>query len=179
LYGDIASASLESLKKTGLSEEEAKTLKEEAIALVAKNQLKDIGIPAVSLKRYQEAGFLTPEDIASAHPAYLAIKTGISIETVIRHATLITQALGRPDPVKISKKAFEAGRSELLALPGVGESTLEHLYRAGIYDKKTLDAADTATAARLSGLSKDHVKNFRPWQPPRYPLSRTFFFLNS
>ncbi|HOJ95549.1 MAG TPA: DNA topoisomerase I [Methanospirillum sp.] len=159
--GDIASASLESLKKTGLSEEEAKTLKEEAIALVAKNQLKDIGIPAVSLKRYQEAGFLTPEDIASAHPAYLAIKTGISIETVIRHATLIAQALGRPDPVKISKKAFEAGRTELLALPGVGESTLEHLYRAGIYDKKTLDTADTAIASKLSGLSKDHVKKLQ------------------
>jgi DNA topoisomerase-1 len=159
--GDIASATIESLKKTGLSEEEAKTLKTEAISLVAKNQLKDIGIPAVSLKRYQEAGFLTPEDIASAHPAYLAFKTGISIETVGKHATLITQSLGKPDPVKISKKAFESGKIELTSLPGVGESTLEHLYRAGIFDKKSLISADPAKVAKSGGLSKDHLKKLQ------------------
>ncbi len=159
--GDIASATIESLKKTGLSEEEAKTLKSEAISLIAKNQLKDIGIPAVSLKRYQEAGFLTPEDIASAHPAYLAFKTGISIETVGKHATLITQSLGKPDPVKISKKAFESGKIELTSLPGVGESTLEHLYRAGIFDKKSLISADPAKVAKSGGLSKDHLKKLQ------------------
>ena len=159
--GDIASATIESLKKTGLSEEEAKTLKTEAISLVAKNQLKDIGIPAVSLKRYQEAGFLTPEDIASAHPAYLAFKTGISIETVGKHVTLIAQSLGKPDPVKISKKAFESGKIELTSLPGVGESTLEHLYRAGIFDKKSLISADPAKVAKSGGLSKDHLKKLQ------------------
>jgi len=158
---DIASAAIECLKKTGLSEEEAHTLKNEAISLVSKNKLKDIGIPAVSLKKYQEAGFLTPEDIVSAHPAYLAIKTGISIETVVKHVTLIAQSLGKPEPVKISKKVFDSGKNELIAIPGVGESTLEHLYRAGIIDKKTLLAAEPVQAAKLTGLSKDHVKKLQ------------------
>ena len=158
---DIASAAIECLKKTGLSEEEAHTLKNEAISLVSKHKLKDIGIPAVSLKKYQEAGFLTPEDIVSAHPAYLAIKTGISIETVVKHVTLIAQSLGKPEPVKISKKVFDSGKNELIAIPGVGESTLEHLYRAGIIDKKTLLAAEPVQAAKLTGLSKDHVKKLQ------------------
>ena len=159
--GDIASAPVESLKKSGLSEEEATTLKSEAVSLVAKNQLRDIGVPAVSLKRYQESGFLTPEEIASAHPAYLSFKTGISIETVVKHATLITQSLGKPDPVKISKKAFESGKTELTAIPGVGESTLEHLYHAGIFDKKSLISADAAKVAKSNGLSKDHLKKLQ------------------
>lgn len=159
--GDIASAPIESLKKSGLSEEEATTLKSEAVSLVAKNQLRDIGVPAVSLKRYQESGFLTPEEIASAHPAYLSFKTGISIETVVKHATLITQSLGKPDPVKISKKAFESGKTELTAIPGVGESTLEHLYHAGIFDKKSLISADAAKVAKSNGLSKDHLKKLQ------------------
>jgi len=159
--GDIATATLESLKKTGLSDEEAKTLKDEAISLIAKNHLREIGIPAVSLKRYQEAGFLSPEEIASSHPAFISLKTGISIETVGKHLSLITQSLGKPDPVKISKKAFESGKAELMSIPGVGESTLEQLYSVGIFDKKSLIGADTAKAATTSGLSKDHLKKLQ------------------
>lgn len=159
--GDIATATLESLKKTGLSDEEAKTLKDEAISLIAKNHLREIGIPAVSLKRYQEAGFLSPEEIASSHPAFISLKTGISIETVGKHLSLITQSLGKPDPVKISKKAFESGKAELMSIPGVGESTLEQLYSVGIFDKKSLIGADTAKSAKTSGLSKDHLKKLQ------------------
>ncbi|HQC00649.1 MAG TPA: helix-hairpin-helix domain-containing protein, partial [Methanospirillum sp.] len=158
---DVALASVDTLKKTGLSDEEAETLKTEAIALVAKNQLKDIGVSTVSLKRYQESGFLTPEDILLAHPAYLSLKAGISIDTVTKHVSLIAEALGRPEPEKISKKALEAGKNELTGLHGVGDTTLENLYKAGIYDKKTLAAADAAKAAMLSGLSKDHVKKLQ------------------
>lgn len=158
---DIAIASVSSLKKTGLSDDEANTLKVEAITLVAKNKLKDIGVSTVSLKRYQEAGFITPEDIISAHPAYLSLKTGISIETVIKHVALIAQSLGKPEPEKISKKSFESGRKEIMAIPGVGEAMLENLYRAGIYDKKTLVATDAVKAAKLSGLSKEHVKKLQ------------------
>ncbi len=158
---DVALASVDTLKKTGLSIEEAETLKTEAIALVAKNQLKDMGVSTVSLKRYQEAGFLTPEDILLAHPAYLSLKAGISIDTVTKHVSLIAEALGRPEPEKISKKALETGKNELTGLHGVGDSTLENLYKAGIYDKKTLAAADAAKAAMLSGLSKDHVKKLQ------------------
>lgn len=159
--GDVAAASLESLKKSSLSEEEAKTLKDEAVSLIAKNRLREMGVPAISLKRYQEAGFTTPEIIASVHPAFLSLKAGISIETVVKHLLLITESLKMTGPVKISKKQLESGRLELLNIPGISESVLEQLYLAGIIDKKSLNGADIIKAAKACSLSKDLLKKLQ------------------
>jgi DNA topoisomerase-1 len=158
---DLSHGNIESLKKAGLTEEEATTLKTEAILFTSKNRLKAMGIPAASLKKYQEAGFVSPEDILSTHPAYISIKTGISVETVTKHFTLIAEALKADLPVKISNKQFEKGREELLSLKGAGEVVLEQFYSAGIVNLKTLIEANPDLAANKSGLSKDKIRQFQ------------------
>ncbi|PWR71824.1 DNA topoisomerase I [Methanospirillum stamsii] len=159
--GDIVTSSHDLLKKSGLSDEEAKTLKNEAGLLIAKQQLKDMGIPAISLKKYHEAGFITPEQIFASHPAILSHKCGISIDTVNKHLTLIASALNKPAPEKISKKQFESGREELLSIPDISETALLKLYQAGIIDKKSLRTANPVGVIKNSGLSKDMVYKIR------------------
>ncbi|NLV25660.1 MAG: DNA topoisomerase I [Methanomicrobiales archaeon] len=159
--GDIAQTTVEILKKSGLSDEEAKKLRDEAIIFNAKLRLKEIGIPAVSLKKYQESGFITPEHILSAHPAYVSLKSGVSIDTVMKHLSLLANALKKPVPQKLSKKQLESGRQELLSTPGISESSLEHLYHAGIINKKDLQTTDPVKLSLITGLSKDHVKKLQ------------------
>jgi DNA topoisomerase-1 len=163
--GDIAHVSVDVLQKAGLNEEEATTLKTEATLLTSKNKLKEAGVPAASLKKYQEAGFIGPEDLLASHPAYISLKTGVSIETVGKHITLIAEAFKAKPPVKISKKSFEKGREELLALKGLNESMLEQMYLAGIYDLKSLKAITIDSAAKASGISKDKIKQFKAAAP--------------
>ena len=158
---DVSRGSIENLKKAGLTEEEATSLKNESILLVSKNRLKEIGIPAATLKKYQEAGFTGPEELVSVHPAYVSLMTGVSIETVFRHISLIAEALHTGTPVKISKKQLEKGREELLQLKGAGENTLRQFYLAGIVDRKTLISANPDRAAKISGLSKEKIKQFQ------------------
>ncbi len=163
--GDIANVSVDVLQKAGLNEEEATTLKTEATLLTSKNKLKEAGVPAASLKKYQEAGFIGPEDLLASHPAYISLKTGVSIETVGKHIALIAEAFKAKPPVKISKKSFEKGREELLALKGLNESMLEQMYLAGIYDLKSLKAITIDSAAKASGISKDKIKQFKAAAP--------------
>lgn len=158
---DIVDSSVEKLKKAGLNDEEAKTLKDEALLLTAKNTLRDIGISAVSLKRYQEAGFITPEMLLGSHPTYISAKTGVSVETVGKHMALIAEALQIPPPEKISKKQMDAGREELQAISGVGDDTLLKLYQGGVFDKKTLLAAKPDETAKKSGMKKETITKFQ------------------
>ncbi|MFH0966624.1 MAG: DNA topoisomerase I, partial [Methanobacteriota archaeon] len=158
---DVSKGSIENLKKAGLTEEEATTLKTEATLFTCKNRMKEMGIPAASLKKYQEAGFICHEDLISNHPAYISIKTGISVETVSKHITLVAESLKSDPPVKISKKHLEKGREELMSLKGTGEAILEQLYKAGIIDLKTLSLANVDKAAKKSGLTKDKIRQFQ------------------
>ncbi len=158
---DLSNGTVENLKKAGLTEEEAATLKTEATLLSSKNRLKEMGIPPATLKKYQEAGFVGPEELLAIHPTYISLKTGVSIETVIRHITLVTEALHKQPPAKISKKQLEKGREELLSLKGVGEALLGQFYLAGIFDKKTLLAANPERAAKVSGISKEKIGQFQ------------------
>ncbi|PKL60300.1 MAG: hypothetical protein CVV33_03400 [Methanomicrobiales archaeon HGW-Methanomicrobiales-4] len=158
---DVSKGSIETLKKAGLTEEESTTLKTEATLLTCKNRMKEMGIPAASLKKYQEAGFISHEDLISSHPAYISIKTGISVETVSKHILFVAEALKSDPPVKISKKQLEKGREEILSLKGAGETMLEQFYRAGIVDLKTLRAANVDRVAKISGLTKDKIRQFQ------------------
>jgi len=158
---DLSHAPLENLKKAGLSEEEATKLKEESLLLSCKNQMKDIGVPAVTLKKYQAAGFIGPEELLAIHPAYISIKSGVSIETVIKHVTQIAKSFHKEPPVKISKKSLDKGREEILNLKGTTESMLEQLYLAGIYDLKSLKSASTERASKVSGIAKELIKQFQ------------------
>jgi DNA topoisomerase I len=158
---DLAMVSVESLKKAGLSEEEANTLKVEAGLLTCKNHLKQIGIPTASLRKYQEAGFIGPEDLLGSHPAYISLKSGVSIETAGKHITLIAQALKKEPPTKLTKKHLEKGREELLQIKGISEAMLEQFYLAGIIDFKSLKTANPEKTAKVSGISKEKIKQFQ------------------
>lgn len=162
---DVSQVSVESLMKANLTEEEATTLKTEASLLTSKNKLKEIGIPAATLRKYQEAGFFGPEDLLASHPAYISLKSGVSIETVGKHVALVAEALHKESPVKITRKHLEKGREELLHLKGVGEPMIEHFYLAGIIDAKTLRAARPEHAAKISGISKEKIKQFQAAAP--------------
>ena len=113
---DLSKVCVENLKKAGLTEEEANTLKAEAILVTNKNMLKEIGVPTASLRKYQEAGFIGPEDLLGSHPAYISLKSGVSVDTVVKHVTLVAEAYKQEPPAKITKKHLEKGREELLKL---------------------------------------------------------------
>ena len=158
--GDIAALAdmkKQALMKMYLSEQEAESLIYQAKCIHNKAFLKSLGIPAVSLKKYMDAGFVTAEDFVTAHPAYLSAKTGINIETVYKHTAPVYEARGVKQPAKISKKAFEAGREELLKVKGVGEAMLEKLYFAGITDISALKSANLKELSDAVGISEDKL----------------------
>ena len=80
------------------------------------------------------------------------LRTGISPDTIHRHVELVAGALGRPAPKRTTKVQLERGRAELLAIPGVGESTIEKLYSGGVIDAETLVRADPHAVAAGSGI---------------------------
>jgi DNA topoisomerase-1 len=122
--------------------------------------LREAGIPAASLKRYQEAGFTRPEDLCFLHPVFLADRTGLSLDTVYRHAGLVCSAMGAKAPAKVPKARVEKGREELLGVPGLGEATLEKLHRAGILDRDDLTAADPGELSRKTGIDAAALAGF-------------------
>ncbi len=154
---DLSKSDSKTLQKMFLSEQEAQALLYEAKSIHNKELLKSYGIPAVSLKKYMDAGFISPEDFCYIHPAYLSIKTGINIETVYKHAEMACRARGVIPPAKISKKAFEAGKDELLNIKGIGESIVEKLLFAGITDIKGLKKADLKELMHKTGLSEEKL----------------------
>ncbi len=149
------------LRKAGIGEQEAATLQENAKRLSDERILREIGIPAVSLKKYFEAGIHSPDDFTGLHPAYISIKSGIGPDTVFRHVDLVCRALSRPVPEKITKSQLEKGRQELLTVRGVGEATLEKLYRAGIIDKKTLCSRPADVISSASGIPEEKIREYR------------------
>ncbi len=64
----LAKASASTLEKAGIGENEARDVLTEARITYHSQVLKEIGIPAVSLKKYIAAGVTSPEDFVSAGP---------------------------------------------------------------------------------------------------------------
>lgn len=158
--GDLAATKPGALKSFNIGEKEAVHLVLEARAVHNERRLKDQGVPAVSMKKYREAGITSPEDFCYLHPAYLHAKTGIKVETVHNHAEKVCRAMGVRPPAKVTTKMLERGRRELLALPGLGEAALERLYRAGIISGAELKAADPDDLSKRSGLSLEKIRSF-------------------
>ncbi|MDD1663087.1 MAG: helix-hairpin-helix domain-containing protein, partial [Methanomicrobiales archaeon] len=156
----LSRANAATLEKASIGPKEAASLLSEARFTMNTRMLRDAGIPAGSLKRYQEAGFQRPEDFCFLHPVFLADKTGLSLETVYRHVTQVCGAMGAKVPEKVQKARVEKGRQELMALPGLGEATLEKLHRAGILDRDSLSAADPGQLAEKTGISADEIRRF-------------------
>jgi DNA topoisomerase-1 len=161
--GDIqalARADAGTVKKAGIGDNEANELLEAARALCNERALREAGVPAVSLKKYQAGGVASPDDLCYLPIPYLSIKTGINPETVHKHAEMVCRHLGRPPQKKITKALFERGRQELLAVPGVGEATVEKLSLAGIYDAATLREADPGEAATITGIPAARIREY-------------------
>ena len=150
---DMATAQFDLFTTAGLSLEEAEVVKNEAYALTCKGRLRDGGVAAVTLKKYQEAGFISPEELLSLPSPYISAKSGVNIETVHKNLTTIADSLGAVAPPKISKMKFDKGREELLSIPGVDEAVIEKLYLIGAYNYDSLVAVDSSNGS-LAGLSK-------------------------
>ena len=114
----LSRADAATLEKANIGPKESVALLTEARSTMDTRMLRDAGIPAASLKRYQEAGFARPEDFCFIHPVFLADRTGLSLETVYRHVTRVCAAMGARVPEKVQKARVEKGRQELMALPG-------------------------------------------------------------
>jgi DNA topoisomerase-1 len=161
--GDLPSlsrADAATLGEAGIGPKEAASLLAEARSARDARVLRDAGIPAASLKRYQEAGFARPEDFCFLHPVFLADRTGLSLDTVYRHAALVCSAMGAKAPAKVPKARVGKGREELLGVPGLGEATLEKLHRAGILDRDDLSSADPDELARKTGIDAATLRGF-------------------
>jgi DNA topoisomerase-1 len=157
----LAGADPAMLKKTGIGEKETELLQNEARKLAGEREMRGLGIPPVSLKKYLAAGFLSAKDLLDNHPVYIAYRTGISPDTVYKHIELVASARGKTAPKKVPKAQVERGREELLAVPGLGESTLEKLYRAGIIDSRRLIEADPREIAGKSGIPEEKVRELQ------------------
>jgi DNA topoisomerase-1 len=156
----LSQAEVATLKRAGIPETAANELLDEARRLSGERALREAGVPAVSLKKYLEAGISRPEDLCYLPIPYLAGKTGINPETVHKHVDLVCRHLGRPTPPKITRQAIERGRKELLEIPGLGEATLQRLYLAGVYDAKTLLEADPEMVSSITGIPKARIHDY-------------------
>lgn len=157
----LAGASVEALHASGIGEKEAATLLDAAGALCSDRRLRAMGISPISLKKYYAAGITRPEDFLGLPPAAIMLRTGISPDTVHRHVELVCAALGQPAPKRTTKGQIERGRAELLAIPGVGETTIEKLYSGGVFDAETLVRADPHAVAEGSGLPVRKILDFQ------------------
>jgi DNA topoisomerase I len=157
----LAGASVEALHASGIGEKEAASLLDAAGALCSDRRLRAMGLPAISLKKYYAAGITRPEDFLALPPAAIMLRTGISPDTVHRHVELVCAALGQPAPKRTTKGQLERGRAELLAIPGVGESTIEKLYGGGVIDAATLVGADPRAVAAGSGLPVRKIQDLQ------------------
>ncbi|WP_333582735.1 helix-hairpin-helix domain-containing protein, partial [Methanoculleus bourgensis] len=161
--GDIralSQADPAALKKAGIGDAGATELLEAARGLCNERALREAGVPAVSLKKYQAGGVASPDDLCYLPIPYLSSKTGINPETVHKHVDLVCSHLGRPTPAKITKAVLERGRKELLAIPGIGEATVQRLYLAGIYDTATLREADPEKVSSITGIAEARLHDY-------------------
>jgi DNA topoisomerase I len=158
---DLTRASTATLKAAGIGDQEAEQLIADANVVYYSQILKEIGIPAVSLKKYIAAGIFTPEAFCTHTPGALSDLTKMSPATVQRHVELVCTYLKKPVPKKISKLTAGRGKKQLLAVKGMTESLIEKLSRADIIDAASLLKADAKSVAAKSGIPEPKIAEFQ------------------
>ena len=158
---DVAKTEPVVLTKAGIGEAEAAQILAEARNVYHGQVLREIGIPAVSLKKYLSAGITSPEMFCTLDPAKLAEKTGMSLSTVNKHVAIVCKSLNKPEPVRISRIKTETGKKELLAIRGITESMVEQMSRAGIMDMTGLLAADAQNVAGATGIPVQKIRDIQ------------------
>ncbi|MBQ9831512.1 MAG: DNA topoisomerase I, partial [Methanocorpusculum sp.] len=147
---DLACCKPADLKKAFLNEEEASSLISEAKDSVNLAWMKEAGIPTVTLKKYAAAGLADPQKFLAAHPAGIALASGVSVTTVCSHQAKAAEAAGCKAPEKLSKPQFEKG---VAALAGKADAdVLTALALAGAWDVESLAAADAKALAAQTGV---------------------------
>jgi DNA topoisomerase-1 len=157
----LVHADVAMLKAAGIGEEEAVQVLAEAKIVYYGQVLKEIGIPAVSLKKYVAAGITSPEEFCTHSPEALSKLTSMSPATVQRHVGLVCTYLKKPVPKKFTKTQIERGKKELLAIKGLDKAMIEKLSRAGIINATCLLEADPAKLAAETGIMAHVIQDFQ------------------
>jgi len=158
---DLARADAAALKNAGIGDQEAGQLLADAKVVYNSQILKEIGIPAVSLKKYIAAGVITPDAFCAHTPGALSDLTGMSLSTVQRHVERVCVWLKKPVPKKVPKLQIERGKKQLLAIKGLGEPVLKKLFSADIIDAESLLAADPKLVAQKTGIPEAKIGEFQ------------------
>ena len=122
---------------------------------------RQIGIPHASIRKYHAAGISSPVDFCATHPLILSGKSGISLETVYRHADLVCEFLKRPAPKKMTKLQLEKSRKELMAIRDMTEEMILQLLQAGVVDISGFLAADPQTLSETTGVQKEKISRLQ------------------
>jgi DNA topoisomerase-1 len=149
------------LKKAGVSDAETEQILADAKTTYYGQVLKEIGIPAVSLKKYLAAGIIRPEQFCERTPEALSKLAGVSPATVQRHVDLVCTALNKTVVKKVPKAKTQKGKKELLAIRGITDTVIEKLTLAGITTAAALLSADAGTIAAASGITVQKIKEFQ------------------
>ncbi|MDP3563064.1 MAG: helix-hairpin-helix domain-containing protein, partial [Methanoregula sp.] len=149
------------LKKAGVSDAETEQILTDAKTTYYGQVLKEIGIPAVSLKKYLAAGIIRPEQFCERTPEALSKLAGVSPATVQRHVGLVCTALNKPVTKKVPKAKSEKSKKELLAIKGITDTLIEKLARAGITSAATLLSSDAEKTAASSGITLQKIKDLQ------------------
>ncbi len=157
----LARAEPTTLQKAGVSENEAHDLLAQARVTHNGQVLKEIGIPAVSLKKYFAAGITSPDEFVSTTPENLSKMTGMSTGTINRHVALVSAHLHRPVPVKIPRARIAKGRKELLSIKGLTGAMAEKFAGAGIIDGDSLLAAEAQQLSTTTGIDAEKIRNYQ------------------
>jgi DNA topoisomerase-1 len=157
----LAHADAAILRKAGIGEQEAAQVLGEARSVHTMQTFKKIGIPPTSIRKYHAAGISSPEDFCTIHPLILSGQSGISLETVYRHADLVCGYLKRPAPKKMTKLQLEKSKKELMAIPDMTGEMILPLLQAGVVDIPGLLAADPKTLSERTGLPKEKISRLQ------------------
>jgi len=157
----LAKADPATVKKAGVSDAETEQLLSDAKIVYHSQVLKEIGIPAVSLKKYINAGVVEPEAFCAQSPASLSEKTGMSLSTVQKHVDKVCTYLKKPVPKKFSKLQIERGKKQLLAVSGLSTPQVEKLFKVGIVDGDALLAADPVSVAAAAGIPEQKIRDYQ------------------
>jgi DNA topoisomerase-1 len=158
---ELARAKPADLKKAGIGDAETGQILSGAQDIYHGQILREIGIPAVSLKKYLAAGIRTPEAFCNQPVKELSDLTGMSAETVHRHVEKVCAYLNKPAPKKVSRLQTAKAKKELLAIKGLSESALEKLICAGIIGGDTLIVADPVKMAAETGIPEAKIRDYQ------------------
>ena len=156
----LAGTEPEVLMEASLSETEAKLLQTEAKKTKNVAMMREIGIPAVTLKKYVMRGYDDPAVFLHANSAGVRLATGVSLGTIYSHQLMAARYLKRPEPKKLTKTEFEKETKSLTEL-GMDAEVLARLAAAGAFTALRLAKADPEMLAAETGVPESEIRTLQ------------------